>query len=128
MPGKGRGRGWRRGRGRRKWQVLGFIRPCLLILLAGEGDSHGYDMTQRLERFGFLVDELDPSLVYRALADMEAAGLVRSYSTEESLGPPRRMYALTSRGQEQLHHWIEGIRETRADIDRLLEAYQDQVS
>jgi len=72
--GAGRGRGRRRGRARR---VLRFLEPCLLMLLH-EQESHGYHLLSELESFGFDPAALDPSLVYRALREMETGGWVVS--------------------------------------------------
>jgi PadR family transcriptional regulator PadR len=119
--GPGGGRGLGRGRGGRRGRVIGFLQPCLLGLLAS-GDAHGYGLLQGLDRFGFESDDLDPSLVYRALRDMEEQGLVRSKWEEESLGPQRRVYGLTGDGQDALTIWIQDLERTQKDIAHLLTA------
>ncbi|MFN2274800.1 MAG: PadR family transcriptional regulator, partial [Anaerolineales bacterium] len=76
MQGQGTGRGRGRGRRRRR-RVLQFLQPCLLLLLQ-DGAAHGYALLAELERFGFDVERVDPTLVYRALREMEQAGWVQS--------------------------------------------------
>ena len=119
-PEYGRGRG-RQG-GRRRRRVMSFLQPCLLVLLH-QRSAHGYDLLDELEKFGFNLDRLDPSLVYRALRDMEGASLVESEWGEESLGPQRRMYRITAEGEGFLGEWIADLQRTRQEIDTLLEAY-----
>ena len=101
-----------------------FLQPCLLLLLR-RGEAHGYALLSRLDHFGFNPERFDPSLVYRALREMEAADWVRSRWDEESQGPRRRVYALTEVGEGQLAEWIEDLRRTREEIDLLLKTYQD---
>lgn len=114
-----------RGRRRRRRRVLQFLQPCLLLLLR-LGEAHGYVLLTKLERFGFDPERLDPSLVYRALREMEDEGWVQSHWDEESQGPKRRVYTLLQEGEEQLTFWIEDLRRTQSEIDLLLKAYDDQ--
>lgn len=118
MPGgKGHGKGLRRGR-----RVRRFLQPCLLLLLSS-GEAHGYALLPELERFGFNVERLDPSVVYRMLREMESTGWVRSHWSEDSQGPRRRVYAITGAGSEHLAAWVEDLRATRDEIDQLLEMF-----
>jgi DNA-binding PadR family transcriptional regulator len=103
-------------------RVRRFLEPCLLLLLR-QGESHGYKLVTELERFGFDLQRLDPSLVYRALRDMEDMAWIRSRHEEDSQGPPRRVYELAPEGEIQLEAWVEDLRRTRGEIGLLLEAY-----
>jgi DNA-binding PadR family transcriptional regulator len=90
------------------------------------GEAHGYALLPDLDRFGFDLHRLDPSVVYRLLRKMEVAGWVNSRWSEESQGPRRRVYAITKEGENYLGDLIEDLRTTRAQIDHLLELYADQ--
>ena len=120
---EGRSRG--RGRGRKRRRVMQFLQPCLLLLLQ-RGEAHGYALLDELERFGFDRERVDPTLVYRALREMEESGWIQSSWDEESQGPRRRVYALHNEGKRQLAVWIEDLRRTRGEIDHLLSEYKDQ--
>ena len=121
MPG---GRGGRGGRGRRRRQrVMQFLQPCLLLMLT-RGEAHGYSLLDGLEEFGFNLDRLDPSLVYRALRDMEECGFVSSHWDDESQGPKRRVYEITQEGEECLKVWVTDLQRTRQEIDALIVAYE----
>ena len=121
-PGRGSGRG--RGRGRRRRRVLQFLQPCLLLLLR-RGEAHGYGLLAELDNFGFNPERLDPTLVYRALREMEEMGMVESRWDEESQGPRRRVYTLLPEGEGHLSLRVEDLRRTRDEIDHLLEMYED---
>jgi len=117
MPGRRRrGRGGGRGWGR---PIRGFLEPCLLLVLQ-RGKSHGYDLKDELGPFG--MGNVNPSLVYRALRDMEEEGLVRSeWDTESTAGPARRVYELTREGHERLNEWAEELRHTDLVLHHFLE-------
>lgn len=100
---------------------MSFLQPCLLTMLQ-RGKAHGYNLLSGLDEFGFDLEMLDPSLVYRALREMEADGLVTSEWGDESLGPQRRIYQITDDGNRSLDIWMEDLRSTRDEIDRLLAA------
>jgi PadR family transcriptional regulator PadR len=124
--GGGGGRGSGRGRGRRRGG-MGFLRPGLLTLLRRES-GHGYNLLQGLEELGIDTEGMDPSVVYRALRDMEEEGLVDSRWGEESLGPRRRVYTLTGDGDDVVSAWVEDLEKTRDEIDRLLSAMKESGS
>ncbi len=100
-----------------------FLQPCLLLLLR-DGEAHGYALLAELENFGFNPERLDPTLVYRALREMEEMGMVESRWDEESQGPRRRVYTLLPEGEGHLSLRVEDLRRTRDEIDRLLEMYE----
>ena len=110
-----RGRG--RGQGRR---VVRMLEPVLLVLLH-HGPAHGYTFLEQLGEFG--LEGLNPSVVYRALRDMEAEGWVSStWDEEQTQGPPRRVYRLTALGDDVLAVWTQDLVESRRRIDYLLGA------
>lgn len=121
MPGRGRGRGrrWRqRGCSRRAVRLLN---PTLLLLLH-QGPAHGYTLIDQLDAYG--LDDVNTSVVYRALRDMEEKGWVSSsWDEEQTKGPPRRVYHLTELGDEVLRWWTRDLRETRQMIDNILESH-----
>ncbi len=119
MPGR-RARGG--GRGRRRQGLMGFLRPCLLFLLT-QDDAHGYSLLDELAEFGIDPEQVDPSLIYRTLRDMEEAGWVTSEWGEESQGPQRRVYRIVPEGKSYLADLMIGLRRRRDEIDHLLQAY-----
>jgi DNA-binding PadR family transcriptional regulator len=114
---RGQGRGGR-GRGRR---VVRMLEPVLLLRLH-HGPAHGYTLLEQLRKFG--LGDLNPSVVYRALRDMEEKGWVTStWDEEQTQGPPRRVYRLTALGDEVLGQHTQELQKARGMIDRLLGAY-----
>ncbi len=116
MPG-GRGQGG----GRRK---MFFLQSCLMVLLH-RAPGYGYTLMDDLGEFGFSPDMMDVSIIYRALRDLEANGLVSDSWGENSLGPQRRVYTITPQGEIALEGWIENLRQRRKEIETLESAYED---
>jgi PadR family transcriptional regulator PadR len=106
-------------------RIARFLEPCLLLLLR-EDARHGYNLLDELHRFGFAAGSLDPSIVYRVLREMEQNGWVVSAWDTTGSGPPRRIYRVTTEGEEYLRWWIADLEQTRAEIDRFLGAYRQQ--
>lgn len=111
------GRG--RGGGQRK---LFFLESCLLVLLHRE-PGYGYSLVNGLLEFGFQTEQMDISILYRALRDLEAAELVNGAWDENSLGPQRRVYIITPQGELALTEWIQALRQRRKEIETLEAAY-----
>ncbi|MCP4543298.1 MAG: PadR family transcriptional regulator [Chloroflexi bacterium] len=98
-----------------------MLEPVLLLLLH-HGPAHGYTFLEQLGEFG--LEGLNPSVVYRALRDMEERGWVTStWDEEQTQGPPRRVYTITELGDEVLTSWAQDLEESRRRIDYLLEVY-----
>ena len=120
MP-RGQGRGRRQGRGRGRQRRF-FLESCLLVLLH-RGPGYGYGLMDELQEFGFDADEMDISLIYRALRKLQEEGLVNDSWDENSKGPQRRMYTISDLGENILTEWMEGLRERREEIEALEAAY-----
>ncbi|RCK77154.1 MAG: Transcriptional regulator, PadR family [Anaerolineae bacterium] len=99
-----------------------FLESCLLVLLHREA-GYGYSLMDGLQEFGFDTSLMDISILYRALRELEAAGLVVSSWSEESLGPQRRIYTITPQGEATLSDWTEALRQQRKQIEALEAAY-----
>jgi PadR family transcriptional regulator PadR len=120
MPG---GRGYGMGKGRRRGQrKMFFLQSCLLVLLHRE-PGYGYSLMDGLGEFGFQPDQMDISIIYRALRTLEEDGLVSDTWDDNSLGPQRRVYTLTPQGEEALAEWVENLRQRRKEIQALEAAY-----
>lgn len=73
----------------------GVLELCVLSLLA-KRDWYGYEISDFLSK---KIDIADGT-VYPILRKLKSDGLVVTYLTEESGGPPRKYYSLTQHGRE----------------------------
>ena len=103
--------------------------PVYHVLLAlGDETLHGYAIMQRFDELTEGAEQLLPGTLYATLARMVESGLIeeaRPPRGEESGGPPRRHYRVTTRGRavakaetERLRvllgvakqrHWLPGL-------------------
>ena len=97
--------------------------PSLLLLLA-ESESHGYELYDHLTNFGFDLDCLDSSIVYRDLRDMEDMGFIESRWDEDSKGPKRRVYRIIEEGYTKLGESIEILSDVKDRINSVVLRYQ----
>lgn len=123
--GHGRGHGGGRGRGRgRRWignhslMDVRLVEPALLAFLQKK-PSHGYGLLEELDKLG--LGSISPSVIYRILRDYEEIGLVESgWDTDETQGPPRRVYGITDAGIEVLGRAKTSLQETVNRIEALI--------
>ncbi len=120
MRGQRGAHGWRGGRGVQAGQIARLVEPCLLTLLQ-EGPRHGYELMASVGRFGIEPADLDSGLVYRTLRSMERQGWLTSEWDTGRPGPARRTYSITPAGRQALAQWREGLRQTHALLDRILD-------
>jgi DNA-binding PadR family transcriptional regulator len=99
-----------------------FLEACLLVLLC-RAPGYGYTLMDGLSEFGLQTEQMDISILYRALRELDEWGLVASVWSGESLGPQRRMYTLTPPGETALAEWMEALRQRRREIETLEAAY-----
>ena len=95
-----------------------LLEPALLILLQ-EQPRHGYSLLGDLTGLG--LSSLHPSVVYRALREMEELGWIASdWDTTQTQGPPRKTYRLTVDGEAALRSWQQELDRTSRLIGSLL--------
>jgi len=102
------------------------MEPCLLLLLH-RGSSHGYSLQEELKEFGFAKTPIDPSMVYRALREMEEHELVTSTWDTEGSGPPRRVYQLTAQGHQYLARSVADLQEMDRVLHSFFAAYDERM-
>ena len=97
-----------------EWASLGIV---------GERPLHGYDVARTLAADGPLgaVWTVPRPLVYRALGQLEARGLVRPASREPSVrGPNRTVLEATAAGRRALARWlvdpVDHVRDVRSEL------------
>jgi PadR family transcriptional regulator, regulatory protein PadR len=94
--------------------------PAALLLLREE-PRHGYALTKALIACG--LGPLERPTVYRALADLEAMGLLQSYEEASNSGASRRVLCLTEEGALALEEWMRAMAQERNGLDGLLHRY-----
>ena len=100
--------------------LRGYTDTIILRQLA-QGDSYGYQINKRVSSISGGAFEMKEATLYTAFRRLETAGMIRSYWGDELSGARRRYYAITESGREKLQADLENWRETKEQIDLLLE-------
>ncbi len=96
-----------------------FLQACLLLLLR-ERPAHGYDLLERLQP---LRKGTHRGGVYRLLRELEREGLVESKWHASEVGPPRRMYYITSKGSVDLAQHSDAVAGAHDELHAFLKLY-----
>ena len=95
----------------------GVIELCVLSLLS-RGDCYGYDVSEQLSQH----IDIAAGTVYPILRKLKSDGMVTTYLSEDSGGPPRKYYALTKLGKQEYlsarEEWLDFVK----SVARILEA------
>lgn len=97
-----------------------FMTPWVLLVLK-QWSLHGYLILQQLERMGF--SGVDHATLYRELRRLEGQGLVTSEWEAGDSGPARRVYSITSAGEEMLLGWTEVVSGYQRMINGFFDLY-----
>lgn len=96
--------------------------PFVLLQIAN-GPVHGYEIAQAIGALGFRRAAEDPSVLYKLLRTFEDDGIATSEWDIAEAGPPRRVYALTAKGQEYLAERADDLERQRARIEVFFEHF-----
>lgn len=93
------------------------VLDLLVLSMLSKEDWYGYDLSEYLSRH---IDIADGS-VYPLLRKLKSDGLVTTYLSEESGGPPRKYYTITESGKEyfinEKQQWLSFMK----TVEKLLE-------
>jgi len=105
-------------------KVERYIQPSILMILKGK-TSYGYELIQNIGQFEFVQGNAPPGMIYRHLREMEDLGLVVSEWKTDEGGPAKRIYRLTSEGDEVLSFWIDYLERQTKKMLAFIDTYRD---
>ena len=82
--------------------LKGILEGVVLAILSTR-PAYGYEITARLRAQGF--SDIAEGTIYALLVRIEQRGLVDVEKVPSEKGPPRKVYSLNARGQEQLNEF-----------------------
>jgi poly-beta-hydroxybutyrate-responsive repressor len=98
--------------------IVSLLEPVLLFMIK-QHPRHGYSLLADLE--AIKMGTIQPGVVYRTLHELEALGWIASqWDTDQTQGPPRRTYSLTSNGESALDNWRDELQKVQQIIADLL--------
>ncbi|MCS7202562.1 MAG: PadR family transcriptional regulator [Dictyoglomus sp.] len=105
-----------------------WIRMWILVAL-GDRELHGYELISKISdifpgMIGKGIGEMGRG--YRILRELEMEGLITSYWDVEGIGPAKRVYKLTPKGEELRRESIKYIREIKGYIEKFIEIAESE--
>jgi len=101
--------------------VHGLFEPYVLLLLSeNPAPTHGYDLRDRLIRWGIAATRHQVDL-YGLLHRLQRKGLIHAQWQTSDDGVRRRMYMLTTAGWEMLPQWEQALERDRQAIELFLQ-------
>lgn len=104
-----------------------FVEPVLLFLLRRKGRSYGYELASELREYALTDAEIEVAALYRTLRQLEQNDCVTSEWDVQDSGPARRVYALTSRGEQHMDEWITVLSHMSRSMMRFVNEAQSTV-
>ena len=94
----------------------GVIELCMLSIL-NQRDCYGYEVSDDISKH----IDIAAGTVYPILRKLKRNGLVTTYLSEESGGPPRKYYKLTKLGRDEFrlakNEWLKFVK----SVEKIME-------
>ena len=84
--------------------LKGILEACILSLIA-KGETYGYEIMQNLTQYHFT--HIKDGTLYPILSRLEKKGYIKSRIGESSLGPKRKYFSITEKGEQHLRAFVE---------------------
>ena len=97
-----------------------FVLPFILLLLS-RMTLHGYELSQKLQAFGFKT--IDQGNLYRLLRQLEKEELVSSEWDTNGSGPAKRRYSITNAGITYLKGYANQLESYQSMLDQFFKMY-----
>ncbi len=93
------------------------VLELLVLAMLKKSDQYGYDISDAISQKVFI----SAGTVYPILRKMKDDGLVTTYLSEQSSGPARKYYRLTTQGLKRFetlsHEWLDFMRITKQFLE-----------
>ncbi|GAF13917.1 transcriptional regulator, PadR family [Bacillus sp. JCM 19046] len=97
--------------------MKGILDGCLLAIIHDE-ECYGYEMAERLERYGF--SSISEGTIYPLLLRMQREEFVTSRRKASTAGPKRKYYSLTTKGEEELQAFLARWEQLEANVNAVI--------
>lgn len=97
--------------------LKGILEGCVLGIIA-QGETYGYDILSRLEGYGF--EDLGEGTLYPILTRLDKNGAIVCRRAKSPLGPIRKYYSITPKGQEAYACFRESYRDITQCANRII--------
>jgi DNA-binding PadR family transcriptional regulator len=97
-----------------------FVEPVLMLMIKERGRTYGYDLSGDLSKYAFTDAEIERAALYRTLNVLEKNGFVVSEWDVEGSGPARKLYSLTTDGEQHLQQWAQVLKKVSRSMSQFV--------
>ncbi|WP_410984170.1 PadR family transcriptional regulator [Bacillus cereus] len=97
--------------------LKGILDGCILAIIQ-EGEVYGYELTEKLHRYGF--HSFSEGTIYPLLLRMQKEGLLTSVLRESTAGPKRKYYQLSKLGEKELNSFKERWTDLKLSVEKVM--------
>ncbi len=101
----------------------GILEGCILQIIKRES-TYGYGISEILKAKGF--DEITEGTIYPLLIRLESQDILAAESRYSPLGPKRKYYHLTQKGEAELKCFLFEWERLRTSVDYLIEGDKEE--
>jgi len=94
----------------------GILEGCILKIISIE-ETYGYEIIMKLQEYGF--EEIKEGTAYPLLLRLEKKDYITATFKNSPLGPKRKYYTLTEKGQIQLELFLEQWQKVSGCVERI---------
>lgn len=97
--------------------LKGTLEGCVLAIISKE-ETYGYEISEQLMEYGF--GKITEGTIYPLLLRLEKNELISATYKASELGPRRKYYKLTEKGNDALEDFFQSYRELSDAVNHLM--------
>ncbi len=101
--------------------LKGTLEGCVLAVISKK-ETYGYEISEQLMKYGF--GKITEGTIYPLLLRLEKNDLICATYKESEVGPRRKYYALTSKGNDTLKQFFSSFCELENAVNCLMKDIQ----
>lgn len=96
--------------------LKGTLESCILKVISYK-ETYGYEISQQLQEYGF--SNISEGTIYPLLLRLEKNGLIMAKYRDSTLGPKRKYFSISEKGQEELTVFLSNWKELENSVNKL---------
>lgn len=97
--------------------LKGTLEGCILGIIR-KNETYGYEISEALGNYGF--GKITEGTIYPILLRLEKNGLITATYRQSDVGPKRKYYSITEKGEEEFQSYLTGYHELFDAVTALL--------
>lgn len=100
-------------------QMLKGTLECCILKIISRKETYGYEIAENLKEYGF--SQIAEGTIYPLLLRLEKNDYIHAIYRESPVGPKRKYFSITIKGQSELATFYQSWKELSYAIDNLFQ-------